>query len=548
MASIAPRQSVCRRCLRLARPPKSCQTRNYTSPGPRERTVVESQDEKKDISQPSESPPKDPKSSSSSPSQPGAMTRRLQEATEDALLTGGRTSQKLVEDAGFSEELKEKLFNKVKEAQFRKRFSSAFAEAGISSSSSAVGEGSHHIATAAPWTGKETTHDAVLRMLDDSKKPLSPELRGKFRTPVPVDMRIKRDPAMSASQRVASARDKASVYAGAEAKASAASGKGLTPEEREELRREFRERFQPGARAMPNSITGLAALANERIEDAIARGQFKNIPRGKGVERDARADNPFIDTTEYIMNKMIQRQDIVPPWIEKQQDLAKAAHTFRTRLRNDWKRHAARMIAAKGGSLLEQMQRAEDYAQAERRHNPRFRKVEETTIPPGLTEDPVMVEVRKPPKSAAAAAGSADDAAVPPSAGLEDKKPRPLLPPFRDPDWEAAERTYMELSIDNLNSITRTYNLMAPDLAKKPYFSLQRELLGAFAEVAPQLANEIKERTTRVKSPGLGGGRHQTAAAGIFENFGGGSSPRIRLEAEEKAYGFKDWWRDVWKK
>uniref|UniRef100_A0A8H7TSG9 DnaJ homologue subfamily C member 28 conserved domain-containing protein n=1 Tax=Bionectria ochroleuca TaxID=29856 RepID=A0A8H7TSG9_BIOOC len=314
MASIAPRQSVCRRCLRLARPPKSCQTRNYTSPGPRERTVVESQDEKKDISQPSESPPKDPKSSSSSPSQPGAMTRRLQEATEDALLTGGRTSQKLVEDAGFSEELKEKLFNKVKEAQFRKRFSSAFAEAGISSSSSAVGEGSHHIATAAPWTGKETTHDAVLRMLDDSKKPLSPELRGKFRTPVPVDMRIKRGPAMSAaSQRVASARDKASVYAGAEAKASAASGKGLTPEEREELRREFRERFQPGARAMPNSITGLAALANERIEDAIARGQFKNIPRGKGVERDARADNPFIDTTEYIMNKMIQRQDIVPP-------------------------------------------------------------------------------------------------------------------------------------------------------------------------------------------------------------------------------------------
>ncbi|VUC20577.1 unnamed protein product [Clonostachys rosea] len=544
MASLVPRQSVCQRCLRLARPPKSSQYRNYTSSGPREQTV-EAQDEKKDVSQPSESPSEGHKSSSSSSSEPGAMTRRLQEATEDALLTGGRTSQKLVEDAGFSEELKEKLFNKVKEAQFRKKFSSAFAEAGISPSSSAVGEGTHHIATSAPWTGKETTHDAVLRMLDDSKKPLRPELRGKFQTPVPVDMRIKRDPAMSASQRVASARDKASAYAGAEAKASASSGKGLTPEEREDLRREFRERFQPGARAMPNSITGLAALANERIEDAIARGQFKDIPRGKGVERDARADNPFIDTTEYIMNKMIQRQDIVPPWIEKQQDLAKAAHTFRTRLRNDWKRHAARMIAAKGGSLLEQMQRAEDYAKAERRHNPRFRKLEETSISPGMTEDPAMVEVMKPPKSAA---GSASDAAEPPSAGLENKKSRPLLPPFRDPDWEAAERAYMELSIDNLNSITRTYNLMAPDLAKKPYFSLQRELLGAFAEVAPQLANEIKERTTRVTSPGLGGGRHQTAAAGIFENFGGGSSPRIRLEAEEKAYGLKDWWRDVWKK
>jgi hypothetical protein len=41
------------------------------------------------------------------------------------------------------------------------------------------------------------------------------------------------------------------------------------------MRKELKERFTPGARAMPNSIRGLAALANERIEDAIARGQFK---------------------------------------------------------------------------------------------------------------------------------------------------------------------------------------------------------------------------------------------------------------------------------
>jgi hypothetical protein len=70
----------------------------------------------------------------------------------------------------------------------------------------------------------------------------------------------------------------------------------LNEEEREAMRREFKERFAPAARAMPNTVTGLAALANERIEDAIARGQFKNIPRGKGVERDRRADNPFVDT------------------------------------------------------------------------------------------------------------------------------------------------------------------------------------------------------------------------------------------------------------
>jgi hypothetical protein len=49
----------------------------------------------------------------------------------------------------------------------------------------------------------------------------------------------------------------------------------MTDKEREDMRKELKERFTPGARAMPNSIRGLAALANERIEDAIARGQFK---------------------------------------------------------------------------------------------------------------------------------------------------------------------------------------------------------------------------------------------------------------------------------
>src|ERR1700709_650255 len=115
---------------------------------------------------------------------------------------------------------------------------------------------------------------------------------------------------------------------------------------------------------------------------------MQNIPRGKMVERDTRADNPFIDTTEYIMNKMIQRQDIVPPWIEKQQELVKTANVFRARLRNDWKRHAARTIASRGGSLHDQIMVAERYAASERAYNPKTRSVEEISVPTNLTTDP----------------------------------------------------------------------------------------------------------------------------------------------------------------
>lgn len=462
------------------------------------------------------------------------MARRLEEATEEALFTGGRAGRQAVEDAGFSEELKEKLLDKIADAKFRKQYSGAFAEAEMNS---AAGEGTRHIATAQPWTGTEDTADAVLRMLDDAKPKLKPGLRGTFQAP-PVDMRLSRETSRSPSQKAATARDRASVYAGLGIKGK----KGLNDEEREAMRRELRERFEPGARAMPNTITGLAALANERIENAIARGQFKNIPRGPGVERDARADNPFIDTTEYIMNKMIQRQDIVPPWIEKQQELAKAANTFRKRLRSDWRRHAARMIASKGGPLEEQMRRAEEYAASELVHNPRFRSADQIAVPSNSTDDPVMIKMRQQIKS------TTEPDPNPPTSTQQPEPAASLPPPFRDAAWEQAELSYMNLSIENLNAITRSYNLMAPDLAKKPYFSLERELKACYADVAPTLAKEIHERATGLKSKGLQGSGDGGGVSGILEGLAGGGGVRIHLEADEKAYGLKEWWKDFWKK
>lgn len=222
------------------------------------------------------------------------MTSRLQQATEDALLTGGRAGRRAIEDAGFSEELKAKLLDKVAGAKFHQDHSAALSHAGITSRiPDSAGLGTRAMASAEAWTGQESTEDAVLRMLDDVRKPLAHGLRGKSKPPVPapVDMRLRREIGGSPGQRVAGARDKAQAYAGMGMK-----NMGLTEKEREAMRREFKERFAPAARAMPNTMTGLAALANERIEDAIARGQFKNIPRGKGIERDRRADNPFVDT------------------------------------------------------------------------------------------------------------------------------------------------------------------------------------------------------------------------------------------------------------
>ncbi|TVY16578.1 hypothetical protein LARI1_G005143 [Lachnellula arida] len=497
----------------------------------------------------------------------GAMSRRLAEATEDALLEGGRAGRRAVEDAGFSEDLKQRLLEKVEAHKFRSENASAFAQVGLSSN---VGKGSQDIASAQAWTGEEGAEDTMLRMLDDARKPLKPGLRGPSKIPSPIiDLRLKRVPKQRPGERLANARDKTSLYA-------ISKDTQMSDKERADMRKELKERFTPGARAMPNSIRGLAALANERIENAIARGQFKNIPRGKAIERDARADNPFVDTTEYIMNKMIQRQDIVPPWIEKQQELVKAATVFRGRLRNDWKRLAARTIASRGGSLQDQMRTAELYAEAERVHNPKRRAVEQISVPTNVTDDPVMVKIVQQPATSAQAASiqvsmenkdvevTVSNSTSPeplseasqapngqPSLGVNDAEApelsarstpqTPLPAPFRIPSWEAAEASYLQLAVTNLNSLTRSYNLMAPDLAKKPYFSLERELKACYADVAPNLAQEIKERAARPPRDLVEKIGHRSGS--VMERFG---RDTVKIYDNQKPlYGFKEFWNDL---
>ncbi|KAB5528087.1 hypothetical protein GE09DRAFT_1150261 [Coniochaeta sp. 2T2.1] len=491
-------------------------------------------------------------------SEQGALSRRLQEATEEALLTGGRSGRRAVlEESGFSEELKERLLSRVIDAKFKSENAATFAAARLDTpESNPVGQGSREIAASAPWTGTESPEDAVLRMLTDAHKPLSKDLRGKpsIPQPNPVDMRIRRERKVSSGVRAASARDMASAYAGLGLKEREKEGKPLTEKEQEALKKEFKDRFTPAARAVPATLTGLAALANERIEDAIARGQFKNIPRGKGVERDTRADNPFIDTTEYIMNKMIKRQEIVPPWIEKQQELIKAANNFRARVRSDWRRHAARMISSAGGTLEEKMNRANEYARAEEIYNPRRQNVDQISVPTNATDDPVMVKLRqevaaqaqaaeyKAASATAIAAEAGKEAAVAASPNAEPQIS--FLRPFRDPAWEATERGYMELAINNLNAITRSYNLMAPELAKKPYFNLQRELNNCFADVAPLIANEIKERAAR---PAVKNNGTSEIRPSVLDRFSRQQTARV-YERKMEPYGFREMWRDLFSK
>ncbi|KAK7533782.1 uncharacterized protein J3D65DRAFT_556691 [Phyllosticta citribraziliensis] len=558
---------ICARCLRALQP-------NFLAAVPQRRLLSNSPHRAQSSSPAAEPEPPKPNDANKDgekkgSEEKGAMTRRLEELTEEGLVSGGRRAQKAAtEEAGFSEELKKELEERIANSNFRSEYASQIGYANLPSS---AGKGSRDIAGAQAWTGEESVADASLRMLNDSIKPM----RGARPRPPPIRLPTKVDTGRkSASEpgagvRLANARDKTSIYA--ELKESS-----MTQEEKEKLRREMKERFQPAGRTGPMSIRALESMANERIEDAIARGQFRNIPRGKTIERDYNASNPFLDTTEYFMNKIIQKQEIVPPWIEKQQELVADATRFRARLRNDWKRHAARMIAAQGGSLEVQIRRARAYAEAEKAFNPQKTKTETLSAVDEaghMSQITLAGELKAAPSSdtderteqitittstpTAVAEGeekvtvvetSSAASSTPPQSTPTPPKIAPADHPFRDPAWEATEHSFLALSVAKLNDLTRSYNLMAPDLAKKPYFNLDRELRAAFADVAPLLAEEIHVRATmpKARSNADGGSGGEGEAEGFMERLAG---RKARVSVDRRpTYGFKEWWRDLFGK
>ena len=397
------------------------------------------------------------------PEDGSALSRRFEALAEDALLSSPSKAGALV-SAAISEDLKSALADRIATAEFKSQNAQAISVANMPASAS---KHARDLASARPWTGEESQEDAVLRMLADAHKPL----KAKAVPQAVVDLRPHHafGPKPDHARRMEGARDKSLEY-------SISKDANLGADERAEVKAMFRDRFQPGARPVA-TVSALMSLADQRIEDARARGQFDNIPRGKPRVEDHNARSPFLDTTEYYLNKIIQEQNILPPWVEKQQELGRAASRFRARLRQDWLRFVARRISSEGGSLEEQCRRAEEFAAAEARRL----RLERT-------------------------------------ANVDDETgPRAL---FRDAGWEDAELKYNTLAIDDLNELCRTYNMMAPAVARKPLFSLQRELDRCFADVAPQVAQEIRERARR---------------------------PAAVYESGKPLYGFMDFWRDMFR-
>jgi hypothetical protein len=200
-----------------------------------------------------------------------AMHRRLQSLAESAQPL--RDDPKAGPTSTITDKDLLKLQDRIAQASFQQSFPRAHAQHNLPSSADKL---TRDIAADQPWTGEERTNDAVLRMLTDVHKPAVPK---PTLSSLPFKAAIPKTylPPKTGSGRVLAAKE-------------ASQGYSL-----------LKEKLSPGFRSMPATMEGLASLAEERIQDARSRGEFKNLPgRGKPVSKDHLNDSPYLDRTGMV--------------------------------------------------------------------------------------------------------------------------------------------------------------------------------------------------------------------------------------------------------
>jgi hypothetical protein len=180
---------------------------------------------------------------------------------------------------------------------------------------------------------------------------------------------------------------------------------------------------------------GFASIANERIEAAMRTSYFRqNSLRGKPLQYDVHAANPYLQGEERIMNRIIQRQGAAPPWVELNVQVENEQRDFRHRLAENWQRRASRMILAtpylRDGMEYVGVAQDEEFDALQRRSN--------------LTQG--------------------------------QRKTLHIADSYTDAEWEQREQAYHEASLRHVNNLIRKYNVVAPVSARRGLLVREWEL------------------------------------------------------------------------
>ncbi len=85
-------------------------------------------------------------------------------------------------------------------------------------------------------------------------------------------------------------------------------------------------------------------LVEEKLRDAIAAGEFDNLP-GRGRPQDLSV-NPYVDPDERMAQDMLRAHGYGLPWMEERRDLLRDRERLVASLRTAWERHGGGLPTA----------------------------------------------------------------------------------------------------------------------------------------------------------------------------------------------------------
>ncbi|KAG8741346.1 hypothetical protein FRC10_002963 [Ceratobasidium sp. 414] len=206
-------------------------------------------------------------------------------------------------------------------------------------------------------------------------------------------------------------------------------------------------------RPNPVSMRGWNALIEERIQHAQATGAFDKLEgRGKPFQHTADEMNPFVAREEFLMNRIVRKNDAAPPWVE----LQKGEHF--------------------GGLLW--------YCQAQAlRIDAENATVQMREL---LLSGWVRRAVRMLPLSY-------------PIPTLESLTPEAAAR-LRDSEWERQEEKFHNAAIREANDAIRRYNTVAPYAVRRHLLAREAEMARCYAHAGDRIVAGIQEQ--------LAGGKH----------------------------------------
>lgn len=207
---------------------------------------------------------------------------------------------------------------------------------------------------------------------------------------------------------------------------------------------------------MLGATKGLAGIAEQRIAEAQAKGLFQSNPfHGKPIPRDYNESNPFLQREEFVLNRMIQRQGNMPPWVQRNQDLQAEILSLQQRIQHAW--------------ICRMLQRL-DASDEWRSLAPVHVHWHDHLGPDDLRS--YHIEAR-------------DEA---------EQRTLEWVRMFRDPPWIRAESAYHAAAVDQLNQVIRSYNHTAPPSARKVPVTKDAFLASSFQRAFPLMVHAASAR------------------------------------------------------